>query len=141
MKYPIEPCPECGFGDAEEDAKGVGLILGFHPQDPNHKRLPGTIFFIGCSHCQYVGPIVLCPNGLSEKKVIAAWNKHIRPGSTISTADLILELSRREGIESLQVPPLHVYLSRYWGVGNENCVESKGGVGPAKILVMKEESE
>ena len=77
MIYPVFSCPSCGCGDAETDAKGVGLILGFHPQDPAHLKLPGTIFFVACNHCQYVGPIVLCKNGLNELSVINAWNGHL----------------------------------------------------------------
>ncbi|MCK9459928.1 MAG: hypothetical protein M0R80_09850 [Proteobacteria bacterium] len=98
MKYHVEPCPECGAGDADEDCNGVGLIIGFHPQDPTRLKLPGTIFFIGCNKCQYVGPIVLCPCGINEKKITDAWNEHIKPGSTISTEDLVQALSKRKEI-------------------------------------------
>jgi hypothetical protein len=136
MMYPVNPCPECGAGDAEEDAKGVGLVIGFHPQDPNKIKLPGTIHFIGCSRCQYVGPLVLCKNGFSERKIINVWNEHIKPGSTFSTSDLVRELEKREGVEFLQVPPLHVFLSRYWSCGISNSVESVGGTGPARIIIV-----
>lgn len=123
MKYPVEPCPECGYGDAEDDAKGVGLILGFHPQDPTKIKLPGTICFIGCSHCQYVGPIVLCPNGLSQKRTINAWNEHIKPGSTIPSSQLVAELGRRDNVELIKL-----------GHPGEGRIEK----GPATILVVKE---
>jgi len=122
MKYPVKPCPCCGYGDAEEDAKGVGLIIGFHPQDPNKIKLPGTILFIGCNHCEYVGPIVLSPNGFSERRVINAWNEHINPGSTISTDDLVAELARRETVELIE---------------RKSPAEGSFVKGPCKILVVK----
>ncbi len=136
MKYPVIACPGCGCGDADEDAKGVGLIIGFHPQDPNKLKLPGTIFFVGCNHCQYVGPIVLCERGLSEKKVINAWNEHIKPGSTLATADLVRELERREGVEEFAKLNKDEFWHAYPAFPDGDSSNYSRIMGPAKILVI-----
>ena len=141
MKYKVEPCPGCGAGDADEDAKGVGLLIGFHPQDPNRLKLPGTIFFIGCNKCQYVGPIVLCPHGLNEKKITDTWNEHIKPGSTHSTRDLIRELSKRKevSVHDIQVGDLCeiAYERIPYNVGFRFGATPRYE-GPIKILVVDE---
>jgi hypothetical protein len=126
MKYPVEPCPNCGCGDADEDAKTEGLTIAFHPQSDERPKLLGSIFYVCCNRCGYIGPIVLCEHGLSQQKVTNAWNEHIKPGSMIAKEDLVRALAGREGVETITLDSE----GECWEAGIYD------GSGPAKILVV-----
>ena len=139
-QYPFLPCPKCGAGLSDEGSES-GLVIQFAPQhDCSNLKSRGTIFYVLCLDCGYIGPLVLCPTGLSLRMISEAWNNHINPTKSISTADLVKELSGREGVELVDAcDPSYRYIV---GVGLENkSIWDKyiHDSGPAKILVVKEE--
>lgn len=106
-----------------------------------------------CGTCRYSGPEfqqcdsakVECRRnhpGSGERKIIRAWNGHIKPLSTIPTPDLVQELCSREGVgvkhvigwvDFSQPEKYEVRVYREHG-----CMESSGKYdGPATIIVVR----
>jgi hypothetical protein len=95
-KHSFSPCPKCGaIVNTEDD--NTGLIIQFAPQDINSPLRPkGTIFFVLCLDCGYIGPLVLCSMGMSKRMIAEAWNNHINPLPSVTTCDLVRELLKRD---------------------------------------------
>ena len=71
MTKELTPC-KCGAKNSDDSEM---LQIQFATQTENSPlKHEGTIFYIRCLNCGYIGPLVLCPNGLSKKKIFAAWN-------------------------------------------------------------------
>ena len=71
MSEELKPC-NCGAKNSE-DCEMLQIQFVAQSENSSLKR-EGTIFYIRCLNCGYIGPLVLCPCGLSKKKIFAAWN-------------------------------------------------------------------
>jgi len=104
MTDELKSCPCCGAVNTDDEEV---LVIQFATQvDNSTLKREGTIFFIRCLNCGHIGPLVLCPNGLSKKKIFAAWNSRYDALSTVDNITLMAESVRRglATVESDRLP-------------------------------------
>jgi hypothetical protein len=53
-----------------------------------------------------------------------------------STAELVKELASREGVRWMGVPKNHPFMAKYTEILDGDMLDSIGGIGPVRILVV-----
>jgi uncharacterized Zn finger protein len=61
-------CPKC-----DSDELCIQFIL---QKDESPLKSYGSLFCVQCMNCEYIGPIILCPNGMKIKAITDEWNNH-----------------------------------------------------------------
>jgi hypothetical protein len=77
------------------------------------------------------------------KSDIESVNKCLNPLSLYSTKDIVTELISRDESTWMRVPIKYPHLSRCWSSAydSEIATDDIGGVGPAIVIVVKEDEE